>query len=229
MGDTACFRDATPSSFLPQPSRQWLSAVAPATTDTTDQGTGDDTSGTTQSSRTLSGSIVAPESAKRAPYLQAATEPAYQVLVQSVDTLETYTGQTDGSGQFEIEIPEDETGDTFMVTVVMPEGKPGGPVLFGTDGDEGVTGLELVGDANLGTIQFPDDTTQDAIEPGTDADLGESAADGSVIARLNEDGVPIGVPTFGRGDDAAGTASDDDAQQADRDQDGPDRHIRRRR
>ena len=45
--------------------------------------------------------------------------------------------------------------DTFMVTVVMPEGKPGGPVLFGTDGQQGMTGIEIVGDADLGTVQFP--------------------------------------------------------------------------
>ena len=184
----------------------------------TNVGSLDGDTGDTSANRTLTGAITATQSGKHAPH--QATEERYSVVVQSVETLEAYRGETDASGEFEVEIPESETGDVFMVTIMSPDGQPAGPVLFGQDGDEGLTGLAMDGAVDLGTIDFPDDPSAEPLVPGSAATFDEADVQDDVVARLDQAGVPVGIQNFGRGDDAAGTASTDPAQQADRDKDG---------
>ena len=147
-------------------------------------------------------------------------EQHYSIIVQSTESQQSYTGETDASGNFQVDIPASETGEVFMVSIMMPDGQPAGPVLFNTDATQGYTGLGITGDTSLGTIPFPDDPTAAPILPGIDATFAAGDVATDVIARLNNDGVPVGVPSFGRGDDAEGTASAIDAQQLDADQDG---------
>ena len=167
--------------------------------------------------RTLSGAIIAPESAKWAPRAQA-VEATFGVIVQSAETGKTYAGQTDDNGDFSIEIPDDETGDTFAVTVLTPEGQPAGPVIFGQAGSQGFTGLDLSESKDLGTVMFPQDNTATPILPGDDSDVTEDDVDGELVARLDDNGVPVGVSTFGRGDDALADGGSNAV--VDRDRDG---------
>ena len=118
-------------------------AGCPATDTTSDTGT--------TTARTLSGTLNASDSAKRAPYMQD-TEQHYSVIVQSIDSELTYMGETDASGNFQVDIPASETGEVFMVSVMMPDGQPAGPVLFNTDATQGYTGLGITGDMSLGAI-----------------------------------------------------------------------------
>ena len=174
---------------------------------------------TTDTARVISGVIVAPDSAKRAP-LQGVGEPAYNVIIQGTETLDTYTAQTDADGGFDIEIPDDETSDTFTVTLITPDGRPGGPIIFGNNGTHGFTGLQVQERAHLGNIFFPDDPNQEPILPGDDADYDDADVSGEVLARLNQQGVPVGMGNFGRGAGAQGAASNNPHQQGDADQDG---------
>jgi len=181
-------------------------------------GDGTDITGDT-AARTLTGTINASESAKRSPPCQG-TDLRYSVIVESAETETIYTGETDASGNFQVDIPETETGDVFMVSIMMPDGQPAGPIVFGQGEDEGYTGLEITGDTSVGTLPFPDDPTAAPILPGDDADYDDDAVSDELVARLNDDGVPVGVPTFGRGEDAQGTPSQDELQGVDSDQDG---------
>jgi hypothetical protein len=164
----------------------------------------------------LSGTIQLAGGASKA--VAQASAPIYMVLAQSEETGEIYRGTTDGDGDFEIDIPGSELGNTFMVTILGPDGKAVGPVLFGIAGDDGLAGLALERDASLGTIEIPDDPAQDAIEPGDDGDV-DDLVDDEVTTRLDEDGVPIGLDSFGKG--AAAQSDGDEADQAvDNDRDG---------
>ncbi|MFH1748995.1 MAG: hypothetical protein ABIG44_18340 [Planctomycetota bacterium] len=183
--------------------------------DTSTIGDGNNTPG----ARALTGTINASESAKRSPRMQE-QEQHYAVVVQSVDTQEVYVGEADAAGNFQVDIPATETGEVFMVNVMMPDGQPAGPIVFGQDANQGYTGVTLDDDVDLGDIPFPDDPTLAPIVPGDDADYDPNGVPDNIIARLNDDGVPVGVPEFGRGDDAEGDKSDDDDQQLDADQDG---------
>ena len=182
-----------------------------------DNNGGDDLNPT--GARTLSGTINASDSAKRSPR-QESQEQHYAVIVQSVETKQAYVGETDGNGNFQVDIPETETGDVFMVNVMMPDGQPAGPVIFGNSGNQGYTGLQLDGDADLGNIPFPDDPTLAPIVPGNDSTIDPNAVLTGIVARLDANGVPLGVPEFGRGDDALGDKSNDANQQLDADRDG---------
>ncbi len=180
---------------------------------------GDD--GATGSARTLSGTLVAPESAKVRARSETSNEGlTYSVLVQAAETLNTYMGDTDANGNFNVNIPATETANTFTVTIMTPDGKPAGPVVFGTGDNQAFTGLQVPQNTSLGTISFPDDPRHSVIAPGSDANFGDDAVDNGVVARIDPNGVPVGVPTFGRGNDAKGTASTETKQQGDRDMDG---------
>ncbi|RMF86164.1 MAG: hypothetical protein D6744_00215, partial [Planctomycetota bacterium] len=167
------------------------------------------------------GSIGAPASGKATAVAQNAGQ-SYRVVAQSAETMEIYTADTDENGDFSIELPEGEDGELFMVAVVGPDGKPAGPVVLDEkeSGAEGLTGLELNGQADLGTIQVPDDPSTGPLTPGDDADLGDSGVAEDVVVRVDENGVPLGVPTLGRGDDAMGDPTNNPRQQCDRDRDG---------
>ncbi len=187
----------------------------PDDTDTTDAG--DDDSSTSLS---LSGVINASESAKRAAIAEGTDSTGYVVLMQSTETQETYSALTDASGAFLVDLPAEEQGNLFMVTVIGPDSQALGPVVFGDDGTNGYTGLELNGAADLGTFDAPDAPGDAPLAPGPDADLDNADVPDDVVSRLDDNGVPVGVTSHGKGDGAQGDASDDPRQQLDSDQDG---------
>lgn len=179
-----------------------------------DTGDGD---GLAATALTIGGRIDPAQSAKSRPQMQAQTYP-YTVVAQSNETGETYRAETDDLGDFEIELPDDEEGHSFVVTILGPDGRAVGPVIFEQQGDEGTTGLALDRAADLGTIDLPDDPTQAVIQPGTENDVAD-LLDSDLAARLNEHGVPVGLATFGKGHDAV-TEADPGTRFADRDGDG---------
>lgn len=141
----------------------------------------------------------------------------FQVIAQSNQTAVTYRGTTGADGSFQIDIPDAEIGNTFVVSILGADGRAVGPVLYGRLSDaSGVTGLTLDGEVSLGTIQLPADPTTDPIEPGDDADADLlDRADPGMTVRLNEQGVPVGLATCGKGGDAmldeqAGDTADGD-------------------
>jgi hypothetical protein len=178
----------------------------------------DDADGTNGSTIALTGQILPPDAAKVAPRSQA-TAQTYMIVAQSDATGTIYRGTTDASGEFQVDIPEAEAGNTFMITILGPDGQAVGPVLFGVADGDGLTGLELDGEVSLGTIALPDDPGAEAIEPGSDADELDGRVDAELTARLDANGVPIGLASHGKGDaaDADGTPED---QVADGDEDG---------
>jgi uncharacterized protein (DUF736 family) len=192
----------------------------PSTTDTDPNSTGD-TKADDSTLRKITGTILAPESAKLAPRATGTgNEPSYRVVAQSTATGDTYSTETDSNGNFYLLLDEEAAGTTFTVTLLGPDGRPKGPVIFGQDTAGGQVGLQVDGRKSLGTIQVPEDPNSAALTPGSGADYSDSDVSNAVHARLNDAGVPIGVPSFGRGDDAQGTPSGALAQQGDRDMDG---------
>jgi hypothetical protein len=169
-------------------------------------------------SRVIRGRLSASANAKRAG--QGADASSAAIVAQAAESMAVYQVTTNADGDFEIEIPEDETSELFMLAMLGPDGRPVGPVVFDQEGSAGFTGLELDGEVDLGTIDLPADRGAGTIAPGDDADLGDSQPAEDVSVRLNEDGAPVGVETFGRGDDAQGEPTDNPRQQCDRDQDG---------
>lgn len=171
--------------------------------------------------RTITGLIQPPASKRRPRSVDA--DVSYQVVVQSADSMEVYTGRTDGEGVFNVDIPEGETGELFIVTLISPEGQALGPVMFGEsdDGGMGMVGLELFGDGSLGTIDAPEAPGDAPIMPGDDKNLVSATIAEDVEVRLNDDGVPVGVGDVGKGDNAiTAGVSDNPRQQCDRDMDG---------
>ncbi len=168
----------------------------------------------------LSGVINPSQSAKRAAGAQDADSTGYVVLMQSADTLETYSALTDATGAFQVDLPPEEQGSVFMVTVIGPDSQALGPVVFDDDGTNGYTGLMLDGAADLGTFDAPDAPGDAPLAPGADADLDNATVPDDVTARLDDNGVPVGVATHGKGADAQGDPSDNPDQQLDADQDG---------
>lgn len=173
--------------------------------------------------RSLSGVISAPASKRLPRSNDLSGGEGYQVVVQSADTMEVYSGQTDGEGAFRVDIPEQESGQLFIVTLMSPEGQVLGPVVFNSEGAGGAgkIGLELLGDASLGAIQAPELPGDSAITPGDDHDLDAATVAEDVEVRLDDAGVPIGVSSVGKGDDAQIDApTDNPRQMCDSDMDG---------
>jgi len=141
------------------------------------------------------------------------------VVAQSNATGAIYRGTTDASGDFQVDIPDAEAGNTFMITVLGPDGRAVGPVLFGVAESGGLTGLELDGEVSLGTITLPDDPTAEAIEPGSDSDELDGLVDSELAARLDTNGVPVGLASHGKGDAADADGMPED-QVVDGDEDG---------
>ncbi|MEK7730507.1 MAG: hypothetical protein AAB363_01490 [Planctomycetota bacterium] len=183
-------------------------------------GAGTDGTGTggTGSALSISGRITSPASGKSRPRAQAADE-TYVVVAQSTETQQVYRETTDASGDFQIDIPDSEAGNAFMVAIVGPDSKPLGPVVFEQTQDGGVTGMDLDRSASLGTISLPEDVTQTPIQPGDDADTEELVAH-DVTARTDAQGVPVGVTSFGKGQEAMGEVSGEQRQRLDSDRDG---------
>ncbi len=166
---------------------------------------------------TIRGAIRASASGKPAAQEM---QPTFMVLAQSAETQKTYTARTDGNGEFSIEVPPEEEDGLFTITILSPDSRAAGPVLFDRDGGQGYSGLELGGPVDLGTLDVPVEGGA-SISPGEDADLSEGRVAGDVTVRLNEAGVPVGVPSIGKGEAAViGTPSSDPRQMLDRDRDG---------
>lgn len=168
---------------------------------------------------TLSGKLNPGQAAKSRPQMQAQQqEYPFTVVAQSDQTGTVYRVETDTDGAFELELPAAEAGNSFVVTILGPDGRAVGPVIVGTEGDSGVTGLALERDANLGTLDLPDDPTASPIVPGADGDAG-GLADPNLTTRLNDEGAPLGLASVGKGGETA-TAQVRTGGQADTDQDG---------
>ncbi len=166
----------------------------------------------------ISGRIAEPAGAKRRPRAQAA-DAAYTVAAQSVETMEIYSTQADPNGSFELAIPDSEQGNTFMVVLFDPQGRPVGPIVFDETGSEARTAANLKRPISLGEVAVPDDPAARPMMPGDGFDGQDLIAD-DVMARTDENGVPVGVPSLGKGADAMGTPADSLGQSLDRDRDG---------
>ncbi|MGD8453950.1 MAG: hypothetical protein PVJ57_19210 [Phycisphaerae bacterium] len=181
-----------------------------------DQIGGTDAPGGTDTAVSISGRLAPGDAAKIRPRAQG-TEPACLILAQSNETGTVYRAATDGDGQFEIDIPDSEAGNTFAVSILGPDGKPLGPVIFQSADGEGAIGVAADRDVSLGTIDLPDDPTVSPIVPGDDSDAGD-LVDGDLSTRLNDQGVPVGLASYGKGTDA--DVDEDDTRQVDGDHDG---------
>ncbi len=164
----------------------------------------------------LSGTIQAARLQTGAP--APTLDEGFMVVAQSNETGEIYRAMTDADGNFELNLPASESGNTFVVTIVDPDGRAVGPVLYGTASGSGLTGLSVAADTSLGTINLPEDPNTAPVQPGTDVDL-SAQVDDTVSTRVDEDGVPVGMGSFGKGDDAKDTDGAG-GQTVDADQDG---------
>ena len=193
-------------------------------TDLPSDGSSDPTGGNTTLTGDpgLTGQLKVPAGTKRVYAAKEGME-GYQVVAQSDATGTIYRGTTDAAGTFTIDIPDSESGNTFMITILGPDGKAIGPVLFGTAGADGITGLKVTGEASLGTIELPADPNHQTIEPGDDANV-SGQEDTDVTARLNGEGVPVGLDSKGKGQAAQYTGTttqpSNSEGQADPDKDG---------
>jgi hypothetical protein len=169
----------------------------------------------------LSGRLNPGQTTKPRLRMQA-TDPTYSftIVAQSDQTGSVYITETQPDGEFALPLPPEEADNSFVVTILGPDGRAVGPVVFDTDatGTLGVTGLTMQRDADLGTIDLPDDPTTAAITPGPDGNAVE-LADPAIAARLNEDGAPLGLKTVGKGATTL-TASPRTGGVADADEDG---------
>jgi len=138
------------------------------------------------------------------------------VVAVSDQTGAVYRGAVSEDGTFQINVPESEEGNTLIQTIVGPDGKPLGPIVMS---DDGATGLKPEGETDLGTILLPGDPAAEPITVGTDSAIGGSDVDPATRARLDENGVPVGVKSFGKGPDSL-LSEGDVADGADRDKDG---------
>ena len=171
------------------------------------------TTPTTTGDTSLTGRIAAPESGKWAPHAQASTS-TYTVIAQSDQTGEIYRTEVEAGSEFELDLPEEEEGNTFVVTILGPDGRTVGPVVFDTT--DGTTGIAPAGETSLGEIELPPDPTTEPIEPGSDADVDDMLDDG-VYARVDGNGVPVGLASHGKGDAALTDSAGSDEADADHD------------
>lgn len=186
----------------------------------TDDSTGGDSDGQSTSDDAafgVSGRISASAAAKARARLDGTdSESGFMVVAASNETQEIYTAITDDSGDFKIDLPDTEKGSTFIFTIVNPDGRAAGPVLVD---ESGTTGVTMESHASFGLVQLPDDPDGAPILAGADGDVADQA-DPNVGARLDAHGVPIGVPSLGKGADAQGAPSANAAEALDSDRDG---------
>lgn len=197
--------------------------------DVTDDTTSDGTDGTTDDTLGLSNpdtfsltGVIAPsDAAKRRVRRQGGVSdtPKYIVIAQSADSYETYKAQTNADGSFQLDLPDSEKGNLFTVTIMNESGRAEGPIVFGQDGDNGKTGIDLASGVTLGQIALPDNPGDAPITPGGDFNSDDQVAS-DVIARLNANGAPVGSASLGKGDAADGAASNSPRQILDKDKDG---------
>lgn len=197
--------------------------LAPTTNnDNTTDNTNSSTDGNDNSSDNTNDDVAISGTLQRESDAQAsqATNEAFLVVAQSAQTMAIFYGQADSSGNFEIDLPDEEKGNIFLVTIVSGNSQVAGPVIFGTSGDDGFTGLEVDGGVNFGTIIVPDNPDMDPIMVGSDNDIPDGMVQTDVFAHLDANGVPVGVPSNGKGEDAEGNTTNNPNQACDMDQDG---------
>jgi len=185
---------------------------------TDDDGLNDDNNDQgTSGALVISGRLNPGQTTKTRPRLQGQTYP-FTIVAQSDQTGRVYRVETDSNGEFNLPLPDEEAGNSFVVTILGPDGRAVGPVIMGADGGAGVTGLAMKRDADLGTIILPDDPATEPIVPGDDSDV-EGLADSNLAARVNQNGAPIGLASVGKGQD---TVADEGrpAGKVDADRDG---------
>ena len=139
----------------------------------------------------------------------------YTIIAQSDQTGEIYRTEAEAGSDFELDLPADEEGNSFVVTILGPDGRTVGPIVFDTAA--GTTGITPAGDTSLGEIDLPANPETAPIEPGDDADL-DDLLDEDVFARVDDNGVPVGIASHGKGADAQTDSAGSD--QADGDHDG---------
>ncbi|MFQ6048431.1 MAG: hypothetical protein ACE5K7_03610 [Phycisphaerae bacterium] len=168
----------------------------------------------------LTGRIRASGAARRVRQ-DLTNNEGYTVIAQSNATGELYRGMSDAAGDFEVDIPQAEAGNTFVVTILSPDGRAVGPVLFAEGQTDGVTGVNVEGQVSLGTVDLPEDPLVRPIRPGSDATAGlDDLIDPDVSARLDDRGVPVGLASHGKGDQARSDGPPNGDQLADGDRDG---------
>lgn len=148
----------------------------------------------------ITGRILIPDNGKTRPRAEIAGA-SYTIVAQSEQTAQVYRTETDNKGDFSLELPESEEGNTFIVTVLGPDGRAIGPVLLGVAQEGGLTGLTPEGETDLGTLHVPEDPTAAPLLVETGA-VAEEFIDPSVAARLDDQGVPVGVASVGKGEEA---------------------------
>jgi hypothetical protein len=174
----------------------------PATGNDQIQEPDDNDGGTPGGPVVLSGRLNPGQAAKERPRMQAESEQyPFTIVAQSDQTGAVYRVETDADGTFQLELPEEEAGNSFVVSILSPDGRAVGPVMMGSADEAGVTGLKMDRDADLGTVNLPDDPTRSPIVVGSDGDAGE-LADPALTARLNDAGVPVGLASVGKGADS---------------------------
>ena len=177
----------------------------------TNPGTTPDTTPDAASSPLIRGTLsLSPASARQLPEGQAAPPPGREVEFDSVEgclvvavseaTGQAYRGTAAADGSFEIALPESENGSSFVLTILGPDGKPLGPVLLGTANGAGLTGLHPQGELNLGSLAIPANLGDGPIM--VDGPLPEGTVDNGLQTRVGDNGVPVGVNSFGKGDEA---------------------------
>ena len=187
-----------------------------ATGDGSDETGEDEATTSSGSGLSIGGRIDPGQAAKRRPRAQTAEEFPYTVIAQSDATGTLYRGETNADGDFKIEIPDDEAGHSFVVTILGPDGRAVGPILIEQKGDQGVTGLALEKEAKFGTIELPADPATAPILMGADGDA-DGQADPALFARLNADGAPLGLAHFGKGEDAQAAGAVESTVDGDKD------------
>jgi hypothetical protein len=157
--------------------------------------------GTAGDSVSVTGTVDASAVGKWAPNAQSVNQ-SYCVVAQSSQTGEVYRAMTDATGWFQMDLPASEASSTFVFGILDTTGRSMGALVMGQDGDDGITGVDLDGQSeSLGHIILPADPTKAPLRPGTDSSLADQT-NAELTARLNSDGVPVGVPNVGKGDDA---------------------------
>lgn len=192
---------------------------ATGTTDTggtTDSGTTDDGTGGLALTGRLA--IKPPASTRFVAGREVAAVAGSEVVAISQDTKEVYRGTVGADGTFDIPLPEDEKGHSMVVTIVGPDGKPLGPVVFDSAGSNGTTGVKPDGEADLGTVEIPSNLGAGAILAGDDGNIEADNLDATTKTRLDGNGAPVGVGSFGKGSGAL--ASGPKGSGIDADQDG---------
>jgi len=179
--------------------------------------------GSAGTATTLTGKIQAPASASKHIRRARTAQEGYSIIAQSVQTGQSYRATSDADGNFQIAIPGTENGNTFMVTILGPDSRPMGPVIMAQNQDGVLTGIDLAGQGtvSLGTIPLPDDPTTEPITVGTDATI-DGLVNQDTVVRVDENGVPVGVPSRGKGQEAllTGELADSEALAQDADRDG---------